>query len=178
MLWQGAGAEPLLGSGATPQPAEQKKFPLGTGGLVCVFLLALAAVTGPHFYINTTPSVPMGLYTPVPEAIKAGSYVVFDLPVENPFYVIAKERGYYLAKLQKLHKQVVALPGEKYSLPKAAAKDSEGRSVQGFTPRQGVVPPGQVIVLGEPENSLDSRFYGPVPLHGMQVVRPVWVKEN
>ncbi len=156
-------------------PKKQKLSPLAAGGLACVFLLILAAVTGPHFYINTTPSVPVGLYAPVPEAIKAGSYVVFDLPEDNPFYALATEQNY---RITKLHKQIVALPGELYSLPEASTKDSKGRPVQGFTPRQGVVPEGMAIVLGETGYSLDSRFYGPVPMEAMQVVRPVWVKET
>ncbi len=143
--------------------------------MLCLCGLLLTVFTGPLVHKNTTPSVPLGFYTPAPGPVKAGSYVVFNLPENNPFYALAKERGY---RITKLHKQVLALPGEAYSLPKAVNKDSAGKPIQTFSPRQGVVPEGMAIVLGEVENSLDSRFYGPVPLEIMQVVRPVWVKET
>jgi type IV secretory pathway protease TraF len=97
--------------------------------------------------------------------------------------VVSERR--YLPGGADLVKTVVAVPGDEVCLQQgrfevrgrviAAIReiDSRGRPLHpfGFC---GPVPPGQAFVATAAPLSFDSRYFGPVPLSILTVVKPLW----
>ena len=85
-----------------------------------------------------------------------------------------------------LLKRVVALSGDtvctasgRYvaagvDLGPIATADSAGRPLPSPFPFCDTVPPGAAFVAGHGPSSLDSRYFGPVPLSTLTVVVPLW----
>lgn len=158
--------------------------------LVVVVVLALGYVLG--FRVNTTPSLPLGLYRLTGKPPLRGDTVVFCLEAES-FIRLSQERG-YLGRgdcpggLLPLGKQIYALPGDKIGiegglisvngavLPGSMAKshDSLGRVLPAPLLEAGTVPPGKALALAlQRPGSFDGRYFGLVSLEGLQTVRPV-----
>lgn len=109
-------------------------------------------------YINTTASLPVGLYVKTKEPLKIGAIVVFSPDLDkHPF--AAK----YLEPDTPLMKRVAALPGQTYQLPPASDADSKGCSITPWAPAAGIVPTKHIIVTGDTKFSLDSRYLGFIP---------------
>ena len=162
--------------------------------LVVLVVLALGYALG--FRVNTTPSLPLGLYRLTGKPPQRGDVVVFCLEAES-FIRLSQERGYLghgecPGGLLPLGKQVYALPGDVIgieggmisvngqALPGSAAKgqDSKGRVLPAPLLEAGTVPPGKALALAllRP-GSFDGRYFGLVSLEGMQAVRPSMVGE-
>jgi conjugative transfer signal peptidase TraF len=124
--------------------------------------------------INTTRSVPRGVYKIEDSPPENGDYVIFELPKNHPLRQLALERGYY-SKNRKLQKRIKAMPGQEYSLSAPPAVDSRGRPIRSYEPANGITPAGHAMVLGQHLASFDSRFFGPVPLASMRVVSPIFI---
>jgi|CXWL01.1.fsa_nt_gi conjugative transfer signal peptidase TraF len=108
-------------------------------GLFIVFLAALIFAVSiwmrvNHIYINTTPSLPVGLYKKIHSPIEKGVYVAF-CPPEWDVFMMAQERGFISASNGMngncpsghglMLKQVMALQGDTVSI------DSSGVSING-----------------------------------------------
>lgn len=134
------------------------------------FLLVLW-LSGPRVAINTSESLPIGIYfitqTSGKEVGKGDLVLFYDEEINNK----AAERKYIRAG-QMIGKRVAAVGGEKIRVgPKqtmvlgrkvsgnAPLSDSYGRTMQRFL-YDGVVPDGSVFLLGDTDNSYDSRYYG------------------
>jgi conjugative transfer signal peptidase TraF len=132
--------------------------------------------------INTTASMPIGLYREEPPRLERGAWVVFCLP-EEPAR-LGRARGYLRQGScpdgsQELMKAITALPGDSVALSRAGLVVN-GHSISGTALRtvdrgrrtlphapfgESSVPPGELWVLGlDRRVSWDSRYFGPVPL--------------
>ena len=158
--------------------------------LVVVVVLALAYACG--IRVNTTPSLPLGLYRLTGKPPLRGDTVVFCLEAES-FIRLSQERGYLghgecPGGLLPLGKQVYALPGDVIGIEgglisvngavlsgsQAKSHDSLGRVLPAPLLRPGAVPPGKVLALAlRRPGSFDGRYFGLVSLDGLQAVRPI-----
>jgi len=132
--------------------------------------------------INTTASMPIGLYREEPPRLERGAWVVFCLP-EEPAR-LGRERAYLRQGScsdgsQELMKQIAAVPGDSVSLSRAGLVVN-GHSIPGTALRaadrgrrtllhapfgERTITPGELWVLGlDHRVSWDSRYFGPVPL--------------
>ncbi|WP_234573580.1 conjugative transfer signal peptidase TraF [Rhodohalobacter sp. 614A] len=134
------------------------------------FLLVLW-LSGPRVAINTSESLPIGIYfitqTSGKEVGKGDLVLFYDEEINKK----AAERK-YIREGHMIGKRVAAVGGENIrvgpkqttlsGIPvsgKAPRTDSKGRPMQRFL-YNGVVPDGTVFLLGDTDNSYDSRYYG------------------
>ena len=150
--------------------------------MVAGLVTAGSALIASDLTRNYTPSLPLGIYLLRPGlAVGKGSIVDFAVP-PNAQALIA---GRYLPARFHLLKRVVALEGEVVcfadghyrvdgvSISAIASRDSVGRPLPLFE-FCGKVPPGAAFVATPSPSSLDSRYFGPVPLSVLTVATPLW----
>ena len=148
--------------------------------------------------LNTTPSMPVGLWQvspSVPERLHHGSIVTVCLP-ETPTVRLGFERGYIHAGscpdgLEPLVKPIAALQGDVVTVRPTGilvngslvsgtvqlARDSGGRILSPVRAGVYVVQPDRIWVLtGRDRRSFDSRYFGEVPTSAVQAeAHPFWV---
>lgn len=132
--------------------------------------------------INTTASMPIGLYREAPARLERGAWVVFCLPAEPAR--LGRERGYVgrggcTDGSQELVKEIAAIPGDRVALSdhgmvvngqlilatEVHAADRSRRALSHAPYGERSVGAGEVWMLGiDRRVSWDSRYYGPVPL--------------
>jgi conjugative transfer signal peptidase TraF len=137
---------------------------------------------GLELRINTTASMPIGLYREEPPRLERGAWVVFCLPEEPARLGLERaylRRGSCPDGSQELMKEIAAVPGDGVGLSRAGLVVN-GHSIPGTALRtvdrgrrtlphapfgESSVPPGELWVLGlDRRVSWDSRYFGPVPL--------------
>jgi conjugative transfer signal peptidase TraF len=159
---------------------------MGVGGSL-IILFILVGKSG--IRINTTPSLPIGLYI---ETTSPSNLIEFC--PSGPFASLAAQRGYRnpgncADGASPLLKPLVAKAGDIVDLSKAGisvnghlltntvplARDTERRPLQHFPYGRYVVPSGQVWVASTYNpRSFDSRYYGGVPVSAIQAhLRPL-----
>lgn len=140
---------------------------------------------------NRTASLPTGLY--LAQEIKGTSVNRGDLacfPYVSPTW--AKPRRYFVEGL-RLCKVVTGLPGDflrhegeqwivespqkaRHNVGALLPFDAQGRSLPAHALTEGSVPEGQLILIAPPQNSLDSRYLGPISQANITTkIRPIWV---
>jgi conjugative transfer signal peptidase TraF len=151
--------------------------------IVDVAFTAGAIVLARRLMWNGTSSVPKGLYLRRPAAkVTVGATVV--LPIPPLMRPLIAER-HYLPASYDLMKRVVALPGDVVCLDGRDYRVNGRRiaHIQAVDSRRrllpvydfcGPVPQGQAFVATAAPLSLDSRYFGPVPLSTLTVVTPLW----
>ncbi|SDP01852.1 S26 family signal peptidase [Desulforhopalus singaporensis] len=133
-------------------------------------VLGLCSFMAQYCYINTTASLPYGLYLRTNQPIEPGVLVAFYPPASKAEFV-----SRYTEPGTPLLKKVTFIGGEKYHLPPAAEKDSRGQLIPPYTPIRGVVPREHLIVEGKTIHSLDSRYIGPIPTSlVITTIKPLW----
>ncbi|SDP35792.1 S26 family signal peptidase [Desulforhopalus singaporensis] len=139
--------------------------------IVCILVvLGLYLFIAKYCYINTTASLPYGIYLKTNQPIEQGVLVAFYPPASKAEFV-----SRYTEPGTPLLKKVTFIGGEKYHLPPAAEQDSRGRPVIPYIPATGIVPQSHVIVEGETIHSLDSRYIGPIPTKlVITTIKPLW----
>jgi conjugative transfer signal peptidase TraF len=138
--------------------------------LLCCLFFAVFYFVSQYCYINASGSLPRGLYLKTSRAIANGSFVVFN-PTAAQKPLVSK-----YVKDTPLMKRVAALPGQAYQLPPASDTDSKGRAVKPFSPKTGIVPPEQFVVIGNTKYSLDSRYLGFIPQSSIvDTITPLFV---
>lgn len=138
--------------------------------LPCSLCFAVCFFISQYCYINASASLPLGIYLKTSRAIANGSYVVFR-PIASQQPLVSK----YVTNTP-LMKRVAALPGQAYQLPPALDTDSKGRAITPFSPKTGIVPSEQFVVIGNTKYSLDSRYLGFVPQSSIiDTITPLFV---
>jgi len=149
---------------------------------VAASVVIASALIASRLTRNHTPSLPLGVYWLRPGVpVTKGALVDFPIP-SNARRLIADR---YLPARFHLLKRVVALEGDvvclargRYvvngiSISEIAAYDSIGRPLPtvGFC---GRVAAGTAFVATPVASSLDSRYFGPVPVSILTVASPLW----
>ena len=146
-------------------------------------MIVAAALVASRLTRNYTPSLPLGVYWLHPGLPIARGEIV-DLAIPRPARDLIA--GRYLPSGFHLLKRVVALEGDHVCLSNGqyrvngqaistiAARDSIGRPLPVFR-FCGQVPPGMAFVATAAPSSLDSRYFGPVPLDALTLARPLWI---
>jgi len=153
---------------AAPKTTEQKqtvqnkaaqKFRMAALGAGILLALFAAAHTGPHFILNTSKSVPRGLYLVQKKRPEKGDLAAFTLPFDAG----------RLAAGTVFLKRAAAKEGESCLFAKDALRiggktfeRKEAGRIFALPEGQLTVPPGSCIFLGDSPDSFDSRYFGPV----------------
>jgi conjugative transfer signal peptidase TraF len=162
---------------------------------VAAFCHALTnAATMSRVALNTSPSLPLGLYrTMANRPPVVGSLVLVCLPADVA--QLARTRGYLTrgrcpAGVEPLGKQVAAMPGDTVAVTSAGVvvdgrllartiplrADFRGRPMPQLAGYRTVLGPGDLWLVadGHPR-SFDSRYFGPVSVASVvAVMRPVF----
>lgn len=167
-----------------------------TAAALVLGTMAAAQMAG--FRVNTTASMPVGLWrvAPVVAELRRGD-IVTACPPDAAGTREAAARGYLAAGTcpgghEPLVKPVAAIAGDLVlvgptgisvngALLDGTAQldlDSAGRELRAFPPGAHRVPASRVWLLsGHDARSWDSRYFGPVAVKDVQAVaRPVWVR--
>ncbi|WP_306259959.1 S26 family signal peptidase [Pararhizobium sp. IMCC21322] len=159
-------------------------------GAAAVGAIAFPAfVETPDTFIwNVTPSAPIGLYEVRPVAqLQRTELVVLEAP--QPLESFLAERGYLPPNIPLL-KRVVGVPGQTVCrigrtitvdgtvMGNAQQRDSFGRPMPVWSGCQRIAPNEIFLMNRDAENSLDGRYFGPVPAHSITgLAVPVWTIE-
>ena len=151
---------------------EWKKKRLIAGALVILFVLFINFAPK-LIYVNTTRSLPLGLYLAIPgKNLRYGDIVVYDPP--QKVRELIRERKYGSEDAHFL-KHIGGMPGDIYGV--AEDKFIAHGELKGTVQRQDnagnpmpvmdglhIVPEGEFLPIGEKTNSLDGRYMGTVPI--------------
>ncbi|MBE6101709.1 MAG: hypothetical protein E7200_06365 [Selenomonas ruminantium] len=127
-------------------------------------------------YLNTTRSLPLGIYLAIPGMnLRHGDYVVYDPP--DKVKELMLERRYGSEDIEKIIflKRVGGLPGDVYGvindeiLVNREKKGSVQRQDNAGNPMPvedgwHLIKEGQFLPLGDKTNSLDGRYTGTAPI--------------
>lgn len=165
--------------------------------VLLALLVGLMVIFIPSFFgavINTTRSIPVGLYWRVRAQPQIGAYVLV-CPPSNEVFDAALERGYISSGwcpdgYGLLMKRVAALAGDVVSvqgdgvrvngelLPLSAlrAADPAGRPLPQYAAERYTLAEDEVLLMGD-ENplSFDGRYFGPIDRKQIvDVIRPIF----
>lgn len=147
---------------------------VGAVAMAIVFLLVIHPHGRPFLLVNTSPSLPLGLYwrTGSREAIRVGCLV--DFPVPEPAYEYLHQRTGNTTHHWNILKPVVGIAGDRVctcrgwlsingtKVAPLVKTDSEGNPAPVWRGCRRLKD-GEVFVLStRVERSFDSRVYGPV----------------
>ncbi len=156
-----------------------------TAGAVLLLLSFPVSKLQKYYYLNLSPSVPLGVYRTAPPATLAvGDLVVFDPPQRVHRYIYGRR---WLPEGWPLIKYVGALPGETYSVEKGSIyingryigpvydQDDEGNRLPRITGTH-TVEPGRFLPLSTHiPRSFDGRYFGTVEMASIKgKASPVW----
>lgn len=143
--------------------------------------------------INTTKSIPVGLYWTSSAPVEKGAYVLF-CPPQTPVFAIAKERGYIGAgfcpeNYGYMMKRVLAVQndsvtrdangvrvnGELLPLSARINADKSGRPLPDYEHNSYTLGDDEVLLMSDVSAlSFDSRYFGPIPRAQIEtVISPV-----
>ena len=182
---------------ALTRKAKLKLVYAVAGASAAVFLIVgIAHAEG--LWINTTDSMPVGLWLETPaHAARAGDVVLVCLP-DTTAVRIGQSRGYIApgpcpTGQETVLKPVAAGPGDEINVsPEGVtvngkkvrnsaqlAHDSQGRSMPAFPAGHYPVAPGELwLVSAHNPRSFDSRYFAPIQAASVRsTVRPLWVAE-
>ncbi|MDD4616392.1 MAG: conjugative transfer signal peptidase TraF [Alphaproteobacteria bacterium] len=146
------------------------------------------------FYVNTTRSIPLGVYRKSEGPIGYGSYVTF-CPPKSDIFDTAQKRGYISAGFCPsgygyIMKRVAAASGDVVSvadegvrvngvlLPLSAPQlvDKAGRPMPRQQGQKWTLAPAEYLLMSNISPiSFDGRYYGPVSAGQIRdVIQPVW----
>lgn len=177
----------VMGDDVTSLVAKRQRRILftTTAGIVLLLLSFPANKLQKHYYLNLSPSVPLGLYRVIASvSLNIGDLVIFDPPQGVHPYVYGRR---WLPQGWPLIKHVRALPGETYSVEKGSIyinqryigpvydQDNEGNRLPQITGTH-TVKTGMFLPLSTHiTRSFDGRYFGTVELVSIKgKALPVW----
>ncbi len=171
------------------------RHPIVIVGFCLAVGLALAHQAG--LRLNTTRSIPIGLYRMSNNPIEKGGYVLF-CPPERSEFDLAKERGYIWAGFcpggyGNMMKKVVAsdhdvvsvtdegvtINGTLLPASQPSEGDSMGRPLPRFRVNDHELAASELMLMSDTNSrSFDARYFGPVHrAHIQSLIYPVWTCE-
>lgn len=153
-------------------------------------LLATVAVLGAAgFRINTTPSIPVGIYVTASGSFERGAYVMFCPPPGEAFSQV-RHRGYVgpgfcPGGYGYLMKRVLAAKGDRVSIRAEGVRvngrllplsqplriDAAGRPLAYFPVDEQWLEDDQVLVMSDVNpKSYDGRYFGPIRFSQIKTV--------
>ena len=169
-----------------------KLFTVSFGVMMSVFVVCgLAYAAG--IRLNTTPSIPLGVYRLTNEPIVKGVYVLF-CPPPAAVFDMAKARGYLgagycpggyghlMKKILAVQDDVVSIGtdgvqvnGQLLPLSEPIKLDGGGRPLPNYE-ASWVLGSSEVLVMSDSNRgSFDGRYFGPIQRSQIEgVVRPVY----
>lgn len=143
--------------------------------------------------INTTRSIPLGLYWITDEPVTKDAYVIF-CPPQSSLFDEAKDRGYISAgfcpgEYGFMMKRVMAAEHDcvvvgkdgitinKILLPSSALleTDKAGRAMPRYQSRIYTLRNSELLLMSDSSTSFDSRYFGPIQLSQIKgVIHPVF----
>lgn len=145
-------------------------------------LLGGAACRLAGLRVNTSPSIPLGLYRVSSAPVARGACVLL-CPPPTPVFALARARGYLGAGFCRgghgyLMKQVLAMHGDRVRFAAggvlvngrlladsaALAADPAGRPMPRIAPRQMALAAGELLLMSPTRpGAFDARYFGLVP---------------
>lgn len=171
--------------------AWKQKYFLYAFMAVLPIYIALFVVLG--IKVNTTPSIPIGIY----RTVKTENIALNDIAeycLDYSTYVsLAKNREYLKhgpcrSGLQPLVKEVKGLPGnvlalnghgeitvdgETLKFSQKADHDSKNRPLPNSMLTMGEIPAGKALLISYHKGGFDSRYFGLVDIKKLKKVRPL-----
>jgi conjugative transfer signal peptidase TraF len=162
----------------------------------CALLGAAAIAGAAGVRVNTTRSVPVGVYLPVPAAVPSVGDYVFLCPPDTAAFQLARARGYVGAgpcpgNYEHLFKVILAAKTDTVSvdadgvrvngrlLPDSAPLDADtaSRPLPAYRYGPAALADGKVLVMTtDNPRSFDARYFGPIDAAQIAaVVRPLFV---
>ncbi len=147
--------------------------------------------------VNTTHSIPLGLYRMSTDPIVKGAYVLW-CPPERQEFDLAKERGYigagycpggygYMMKkvvasdhdVVSVTEEGVMINGTLIPASQPSEADSMGRPLPRFRVTDYVLAASELLLMSDTNSrSFDARYFGPVHrVHIQSRIHPVWTWE-
>lgn len=171
------------------------RHPLVIVGVCLALGLVLTHEAG--LRLNTTRSIPLGLYRMSNEPIQTGAYVLW-CPPERPEFDLAKARGYIgagfcpggygsmMKKVLAAHNDVVSVTDEGVRingtlLPASQPFETDlmGRPLPRFRVSSRVLLSSELLLMSDTNNrSFDARYFGPIHRDHIQGhIHPIWTWE-
>jgi len=177
--------------------SQSKRFAWGVWLIAALLFTALYGLYQAGFRLNTSTSMPQGIYRMVkmPQILQRGMVIIL-CPPKTAIFKEAYDRHYFgpgtcPSGFQTLLKPVAAIEGDwvqlsiegiqvnRHWLKNSAPlkSDAQGRSLSRLEFGNYRVPSGQVwLVSTHHPQSFDSRYFGPVPIRQIQgLASPVWI---
>lgn len=170
-----------------------KKFTITTTIVGAAVLLAGVGLYSAGARVNTTKSIPVGIYWMTDAPVEKGAYVVF-CPPQVGVFDDAKERGYigagfcpggygFMMKrvLAAKDDQVavtndgVTVNGQLLPLSAPLATDKAGRQLPRYQATHYTLGNSELLLMSDVSGtSFDGRYYGPISRNQIKgVIRPV-----
>ena len=170
-----------------------KKFTIGTTIVGTTALLLGVGCYSAGARVNTTKSIPVGLYWLTEEPVEKGAYVIF-CPPQVGVFDDAKERGYigagfcpggygFMMKLVLAAKddhvavtgEGVTVNGQLLPLSTPLATDKAGRELPRYQATHYTLGNSELLLMSDVSGtSFDGRYYGPISRNQIKgVIRPV-----
>ncbi len=156
-----------------------------TAGVALTLLSAPVSKLPKSYYLNISPSVPLGIYRLTsPVNLTAGDLVIFDPPQEAHPYLYGRR---WLPEGWPLIKYIGALQGDTYSLKNDSFfvnskyigpvydQDDEGRILPKIIGAH-TVESGMFLPVSPYSRSFDGRYFGTVPVNSIKgKASPLWL---
>ena len=154
-------------------------------GAGCVLMLLASRETiAPRLLFNTTASAPIGFYSLHPGAPRVGEWVAIRPPERLALWMA---RRHYLPANVPLLKQVAARHGQEVCghsdslwidgqmAARMRRTDRWGRGLPAYSGCHRLTAAEILIVNRNAADSLDSRYFGPLPVRGIVGrAQPLW----
>lgn len=166
--------------------------------LTCAVLalsIAALALGGAGVRINTSKSIPVGIYWLSSAPITLNAYVIY-CPPPTPVFVMARERGYIdvgscPGKLGRMMKRIlaakfdhiavssigVAVNGKFVSNSAPLMRDQHGQAMPIYKHASYTLQSDELLLMsGMSATSFDGRYFGPIKLSQIEgVIKPILV---
>lgn len=169
-------------------PALTRRLLIGAAGFAAVVQIAVGA----GVRINTSPSVPLGLYWETGVPLRVGAFVILCPPPTEAFAEALRRdyigAGFCPGGYGYVFKRIQALAGDRISVTDQGVwingqwmpgsrplnADPSGRLLPRYRTQDYTLAPGEVLLLSDQHpRSFDGRYFGPVEASRMAVIQPV-----